>query len=171
MNAPEHRLLVPSHVPARAQQTHSMMVNITGSSASSSQGLDLWKAASLPLPSSTAGLYHTTVFYGTSCRTLHWQARESQYKTFPALCRADGRTGNYTAKTQPTALSIMLCIHGGALGRTEGSTTVLILTMRSTRHLETWWNSLENKSHLELGAEFKREGTALGRNMPCAPLP
>lgn len=70
MNVPEHRLLVPSHVPARAQQTHSATVDIAGRSTDSSQGPDRWKAASLPLPSNTARLQHTSVFYDTSCRTL-----------------------------------------------------------------------------------------------------
>lgn len=33
-------------------------------------------------------------------------------------------------------------------------------TPQRTRHLETWWHSLENKSRLELGARFEREGAS-----------
>lgn len=79
---------------------------------------------SLPsLPSNTARLQHTSVFYDTSCRTLCWQARESRYKMFPALRLADGRTGNYTAKTQPTQPRASRCVSTapGALGRTEAA--------------------------------------------------
>lgn len=49
--------------------------------------------------------------------------------------------------------------------------TALIPTPQSTKQLETWWHSLENKSRLELGAGFERERDSPWERHPNLVLP